>query len=469
MFAYIIFMTQKSKDLFSCEPFMEKNASSIFEREPILSFCQAFLKEHPQAKLFLVGGAVRDLILKRKGKDYDFVICGVDPEEIQTWFSKRGSMDLVGRSFGVFKFSPKDFPAPHYEPIDLALPRREHVQEGSQGGYREFDIQSDPSLPIEEDLSRRDFTMNAMAYDVGGKEMVDPFGGQEDLDHKIIRAVGNPKDRFKEDMSRALRALRQAVQLGFAIESDTWTALCETMTKINTTRISQETGEEEFVVAREVIAKEILKALFVNPALATDLLFRSGAFTQLFPEVHHTIACGDIRTEWLGQTKDLPSLLALLFCKVPPKRVRELLRNTKMESLDREAPYRIDILPVVDLVERLQNVTELDSLPSWPAHRVFQYFANPQGERFLNLLQMMGHTEHVKRIRELLSSFCRSCRVEHLSQVRALVTGNDVIQTLGIKPGPKVGELLRQAFDLQLTEEMDRETILERLKSSSSF
>ncbi|KKU32006.1 MAG: Multifunctional CCA protein [Candidatus Uhrbacteria bacterium GW2011_GWE2_46_68] len=457
-------MTQKSKDLPSCEPCMEKNASSIFEREPILSFCQAFLKEHPQAKLFLVGGAVRDLILKRKGKDYDFVICGVDPEKIQTWFSKRGSMGLVGRSFGVFKFSPKEFPAPHFEPIDLALPRREHAQEGSQGGYRDFDIQSDPSLSIEEDLSRRDFTMNALAYDVHKRELVDPFGGQEDLEHKIIRAVGDPKDRFGEDMSRTLRALRQAAQLGFTIEPNTWSALCETMTRIHATRTSRETGEEEFVVAREVIAKEILKALFSNPALATDLLFRSGAFAKLFPEIHQTIAQGEISEEWLQQTKDLPSLLALLFYKVPPKRVSKLLQDMKMESLDREVPYRIEIRSVVDLVERLQNVAELDSLSSWPAHRVFQYFANPQGERFLNLLEVMGQTEYVKRMRELLFSFCRSCGVEHLSQVRASVTGNDIIQTLGIKPGPKVGEFLRQAFDLQLTEGLDREKILERLQ-----
>ena len=457
-------MIQKSKDSLSCEPHMEKNLSFIFEREPILSFCQAFLKEHPQAKLFLVGGAVRDLVLGRKGKDYDFVICHVDPEEIQAWFSKCGTLNLVGRSFGVFKFSPKEFPAPNYEPIDLALPRKEHVQEGSQGGYREFDIQSDPSLPIEEDLSRRDFTINALAYDIGEKNLIDPFDGQKDLEHKIIRAVGNPKDRFKEDMSRALRAIRQAAQLHFTIEPETWKALCDTMTKINTTRILQETGEEEFVVAREVIAKEILKALFSNPALATDLLFRSGAFVKLFPEVHQTIAQDEIPKKWLGQTKDLSSLLALLFYKVPPRRARELLRSMKMESLDREAPYRIDILSVVDLVERLQNVAELDALPSWPAHRVFHYFANPQGERFLNLAQIMGHTKYVTDVRNLLSSYCRSTQTERLSDIRALVTGHDVIQTLGIKPGPKVGELLRQAFDLQLTEGLDREKILKRLQ-----
>jgi len=449
---------------FSLDLIMEKNFTLIFEREPILSFCQAFLQEHPQATLFLVGGAVRDLALGRKGKDYDFVICGMDPQNIQEWFSKRGFVDLVGRSFGVFKFSPRNFPAPLHEPIDLALPRREYALEGNQGGYRDFAIQSDPSLPIEEDLSRRDFTINAMAYNVREKKITDLFSGQEDLERKIIRAVGNPKDRFKEDMSRALRAIRQATQLHFTIEQETWEAVCDTMTRINTTQMSSETKEEEFVVAREIIAKEILKALAADPSTATDLLYRSGAFAQLLPEVHQAIERQAVSKDWLEQSKDLPSTLAILFHSTPPEQIRARLHDLKLESIDRESPHRVEISMVVDLVGRLQKIEELDSLPSWPAHEVFQKFGTPQGERFLHLAKIMGKEEHIIRVRNLLASFCRACHVEHPSQIRALVTGRDVIQTLGVKPGPKVGELLRKAFDLQLTEGLDREMILKRLQ-----
>jgi tRNA nucleotidyltransferase/poly(A) polymerase len=459
-------MTQETKNTMAMSETPEKNIANVFDHEPMLSFCQAFLKEHPHAQLFLVGGAVRDLLLGRKSKDFDFVVCGIAPEDLQTWFSQYGSIDLVGRSFGVFKFSPKEFPAPRHEPIDLALPRREHTQEGSLGGYRDFDVQADPSLPVEEDLSRRDFTINAMAYSVRDKRMVDPFGGQKDLEKKIICAVGNPEDRFKEDMSRALRALRQAAQLDFVIEPKTWDALCETLKRIHTKRLSAHTGQEEFVVAREVIAKEILKALLANPARAVDLLYHSGAFEQFFPEVHQAIKDEKIEMSWFAQTKDLTSTLALLFSTTSSTCVRKRLGDMKAESMDREASYRISVSDVADLVTRLQHVEEMDALPSLPAHEIFHSYAHARGFRFLSLAYILGHKERVAQVRHLLDTFCQSCRVERLEDIRAIVTGRDVMETLGIPAGPKVGEALRRAFDLQLTQGWDRETILSHLKSS---
>lgn len=227
----------------------------------------------PKATVFLVGGAVRDAILKRSTKDYDFVVRGVASETLEGFLKRRGHVDLVGKTFGVFKFSPRErLPKGVEPPLDIALPRTEHAF--MTGGYRDFRFKSNPQLAIEKDLVRRDFTINALAVDLKTQQLIDPTGGLADLGAEKLRAVGVPSKRFKEDFSRLLRALRFACQLGFAIEPKTWTALKRLVPRLMSQKLP-----------REVAAKELIKAFLASPPKALDLLDMSGAAQELLPEL----------------------------------------------------------------------------------------------------------------------------------------------------------------------------------------
>jgi len=251
-------------------------------------------EQFPQAQIYVVGGAVRDFLLGRASKDLDFVVRGVPAEELEEFLEGMGRINLVGRNFGVFKFVPSG--GDDHNPIDIALPRTEHAL--GTGGYHDFEVQSDPELPIEDDLSRRDFTVNAIALDItraNQLRIVDPFSGLKDLKDRVLRAVGKPDDRFKEDYSRMLRAIRFACQIGFKIEDQTWQAIVNNISHLNDIRSSVELVvggasaenevKEERVVPYEVAAKEFLKSLISDPICAMDLSDAAGVFRELIPEL----------------------------------------------------------------------------------------------------------------------------------------------------------------------------------------
>lgn len=233
-------------------------------------------KSFPKAEIFLVGGVMRDILMKReKLGDLDFVIKGITAANLKKFLSRQGKVNLVGKNFGVFKFRPKN--SKRNEFIDIALPRTEHAL--GSGAYRDFAVQSNPELKIEEDLARRDFTINAMAWNIGEEKLIDPFGGANDIRGKIIRTVGEPKERFGEDYSRMLRAIRFAVELDFTIESRTRNAIKKMMRNIN------RKSAGGYIVPRETIAKEFLKCFAANAHEAFLRWDASHAFDMLIPEI----------------------------------------------------------------------------------------------------------------------------------------------------------------------------------------
>lgn len=271
--------------------------------QPYFSWIKHLLEAYPGAELFLVGGAVRDAVLKRETKDYDFVVRGVQARHVQEFLGTAGIVNLVGRTFGVYKFVPEmgydEFKANGMEALDIALPRTEHSW--GTGGYRDVEVQSDHELPIEKDLGRRDFTINAMAAKLkyteiqspeGRRldlEISDPYRGMKDIETKIIRAVGDPQTRFNEDYTRMLRGLRFACELGFTIEPTTLEALKIVMPRINDKRANMQqpvlSPLAEFVAPREVVSRELLRAFYADPVRAFDWYDESGAFEQLMPEL----------------------------------------------------------------------------------------------------------------------------------------------------------------------------------------
>lgn len=158
-------------------------------------------------KKYLVGGAVRDILLGTEPKDRDYVVVGATPEEmIKNGFTQ------VGKSFPVF-LHPKTSE-------EYALARKERK---TGPGYNGFEVDFDPSVTLEEDLSRRDLTMNSIAYDEETKKFIDPFGGMKDIEDKTIRHVG---DAFSEDPLRVMRVARFVARYNFKIAPETFN-LCE--------------------------------------------------------------------------------------------------------------------------------------------------------------------------------------------------------------------------------------------------
>ncbi len=255
---------------------MEINTNNLIDwqkralQDARFSFINDFKRAFSQSELYLVGGAVRDILLDRPTKDFDFVVKGVKAEDLEKFLNGLGKTDLVGKSFGVFKFVPK-VRENSIEAFDIALPRTEIA--GMSGGYKDFEVQSDPDLPIEADLGRRDFTINALAWDIKNEKLIDQFHGVDDLQAGIIRAIGDPRERFQEDYTRMLRAIRFSCQLDFTIEAETLKAIAKKAEEIKT-------------IATERINDELTKMIMSDQAeKGVRLMAEAGLLKVLIPEL----------------------------------------------------------------------------------------------------------------------------------------------------------------------------------------
>ena len=237
--------------------------------------------------IYMVGGSVRDEMLGKNPKDIDLLVTKLSYDEIADIIEPFGKVNKVGKSFGVIKFKADETG----EEYDIALPRREvKTSEGHKG----FDVESDKDLPIEKDLERRDFTINSFAIDKKG-DIVDPFGGQEDLKKKLIRVV-NPR-AFSEDPLRMLRAVQFASRLGFKIEPNTLE-----MIKKNAHSIKEISGERIIIEFDKIVNKG-------DMSVAVDLLDRTGLYKEIF---NSTVGPSKAPRKLLKKAKTMGEFIFLL-------------------------------------------------------------------------------------------------------------------------------------------------------------
>ena len=170
------------------------------------------------ARAIIVGGSVRDHFLGFPIKDYDIEVYGLSSmESLEEILSGFGAVNQVGKSFGVLKFSHAG------EEYDFSLPRRDQkVGEGHRG----FDVRVDGSMSFEEASRRRDFTINAIGYDIEADRFLDPFGGREDMRRGVIRHIDDKT--FEEDPLRVYRAVQFGGRFGYKLDELT-KALCQGM------------------------------------------------------------------------------------------------------------------------------------------------------------------------------------------------------------------------------------------------
>lgn len=232
----------------------------------VLSVTQTLTDARYEA--YLIGGCVRDLLLGREPKDWD-ITTNANPEQIQSVFPD----SFYENSFGTVgvKTESED---PKLAIIEVTP-------------YREEGKYSDARRPDEirfadtlvEDLRRRDFTVNAIAYDPLKKELVDLHGGVEDLNRKTLRAVGNPSERFAEDALRTMRAMRLSAELGFTIDPDTMTGIATNAAQLG--KISRERVRDELV--RILESDSPMQALYFAQKL--------GLLPYVIPELEEGIGC----------------------------------------------------------------------------------------------------------------------------------------------------------------------------------
>lgn len=232
---------------------------------------------------YVVGGAVRDALLQKEPKDIDLMVAGLPPEDVQQVLSKLpGEVILTGARFGVYRYKTKG------QEVEIALPRMDSY--GDEGTRGTGQITVDHNLPVEQDLQRRDFTVNSMAVDLESGALIDPYDGSKDIERGVLRTT-HPNS-YKEDPTRLVRALVASSRHGLLPDEKTRHEMEE-----NSYRLDQESPD--------ALKQQLDKLLTSpNPAGAIRLAQETGVLKHLFPELannfdyqqnnkHHAFSLGE--------------------------------------------------------------------------------------------------------------------------------------------------------------------------------
>ncbi len=455
----------------------QKQVEHFCDQEKKLTWVRAFLKAHGTADVLLVGGTVRDILLGKHPADIDLVITNTELDDVVKWLRKNGKAEEVETRFGTIKFTPKNQKG--IQPIDIALPRVESIGEHHYSGKNDLHVQFDAFLPIDQDLARRDFTVNAIAYSYKHNNIIDPFDGIDDLHGGIIRTVGLAKERFHEDATRILRGLRFASRLQFSIEEHTWNAMQSQIETLNSTRM-EENGTHKYVIARELIGREFLLAFTAHPVHTLMLWNHVGALELFLPEVHKTQSVIEqngktafektINLLHLLQKKSFlrihkthttsaTTLLAALFCftEQPLKhRAFEVCQNLFLHQFSKSHPSHVNCSDVLWLVEKIHHFEEQD--PSTMRPSEFEsLFCNERGQQLLILMNAVyaaseshsparARLHTARRIHEsMMKTICPQGE-----NLKHLLSGED-LKKLNIPEGPQYREIKSLTRDAQLT------------------
>ncbi|MAG59916.1 hypothetical protein CMO96_03965 [Candidatus Woesebacteria bacterium] len=401
-------------------------------------------------EVYIVGGAVRNILMGRKPPDWDFTT-NATPEEILKIFPD----GFYDNSFGTVGISHKS----SKKPYEITTFRREV-------GYsdKRHPDKIEWGKTLKEDLARRDFTINAMALDKGQK-LTDPFGGQGDLKKKIIKAVGDPVKRFREDALRMMRAVRIAAELGFVITEATFEAI-----KMHADSIKH--------VSVERIHDELFRILASDyPYEGMAMLHNSGLMHQIIPEFedgfgveqkspgrHHIY---DVGTHSLLSLKNCPSTdplvrFATLIHDIGKPQTRRVAKGGIITFYNHEVVGSRIAKVIADrlrfskhdrdklwmLVRRHQFVVDEKQTDS----AIRRFIKNVGRENIQDMLDLRvgdrlgGGAKETSWRFEKFKKRIKEVQKQPFSVNDLKVDGKDVMKALGIKSGPKVGEILGKLF-----------------------
>jgi tRNA nucleotidyltransferase (CCA-adding enzyme) len=416
-------------------------------------------------RALIVGGWVRDRLMGRESnsKDIDLEVYGLTSDRVRTLLESLGRVEAVGESFQVYKIGD----------IDVSLPRRESK---SGRGHRGFDVTGDPDMTFLDAARRRDFTINAIAWDPLSDQYLDPYDGRGDLNRRLLRAV-DPAT-FADDSLRALRAVQFAARFEFTLDEQT-RELCRSMPLDD--------------LPSERVWGEIEKLLLApRPSIGFTLALDLGIVAQLFPELQALVACpqepewhpeGDVWVHTLQvidetrqRVDDLPrpQQLALMLGAVchdfgKPATTAEI--DGRIRSLDHEEQ---GVAPALLFLDRL-NVHSIDGYDVRRQVAGFVAQHLKPGAWFKvrdqvgdGAFRRLAHKVDLELLARLAKSDClgrepgrfdcsamdwffdraRALGVEHRPPP-PILQGRHLL-ALGLTPGPRVGEILKAVYEQQM-------------------
>lgn len=378
------------------------------------------IREHG-FEAFAVGGCVRDTLLDREPGDWD-ITTSARPEEIKGIFGKTVDTGLQHGTVTVIKNRSG------YEVTTYRIDGEYH--DGRHPESVEF------TSNLKEDLKRRDFTINAMAYshETG---IVDEFGGMDDLKNKVIRCVGLAHDRFTEDALRILRAIRFAAQLGFEIEEETYRAISDIAPNLK-------------MVSKERIQVEMTKLLLSDhpeKVLMVEATGISPYVTADFPAVFGRLGIAKLKT----LPKEKSVRWAGFLRHMNPAKVRAILKGLKLDN------------ETIDNARMMVEAAQTPLVPEKPQIRRFlSRMSRYQFEGCLLLKELDGR-EQVAEIRRLWQEIEEAG--DCISLKNLAVNGGDLMRA-GMKQGKEFGEILAWLLELVLEEPAlnEKEVLMEKVK-----
>jgi len=414
-------------------------------------------------RALIVGGWVRDRLMDHPSKDLDLEVYGLSAERLKEVLAEFGSVNTVGESFTVYKVAD----------IDVALPRRES-RKGR--GHRAFEVTGDPNLSSVDAARRRDFTINAIGWDPLTGEYIDPFDGRSDIASRVLRAVD--ARTFGEDSLRVLRALQFAARFGLRVDQATLD-LCRQI-------------ELDDLPAERIWGEmEKLLLLAARPSIGFGLALDLGVIDRLFPEIKALVGCeqepewhpeGDVwvhtllvidqartRIDDLDRPRQIVVMLGAV-CHDLGKPPTTAFLDGRIRSIDHE---QAGVAPATAVLDRL-NIHTIDGYDvrkqvlGIVAHHLkpgmFRQSPTPVSDGAFRRLAQKVDLEMLARVAKsdclgrtggfdcsAMDWFLERARelgVQH-APPDPLVKGRHLL-ALGLTPGPRLGDVLRQIYEKQL-------------------
>jgi tRNA nucleotidyltransferase (CCA-adding enzyme) len=441
------------------------------------------LKEK-NAKAIIVGGSVRDHFLELPIKDYDIEIYGLKRvEELEVILSEYGSVNLVGKSFGVLKFTYGK------EEYDFSFPR---IEEKTGLGHQGFDIFVDGKMSFKDASKRRDFTINTMGYDVEEKLFLDPYDGQEDIEFGILRHIDDKT--FIEDPLRVYRAVQFCARFGYGLADDTFD-LCRSM--VANGMLEELAQERIYIEFQKLLLKSPKPSIGFELMKELDILYHFPELKAIIavpqsPKWHpegdvwvHTMMAIDKMVTLLGTDKkqNLRYMFAILCHDFGKATTTTIKKDGLIGSIGHE---KAGIEPTKTFLYRLTNEHNFIAsiLPLVEHHlKPSQFYRGKAKNRAFRKLATYVNIE--KLVIVARADFFGRTTIESLAGIyhagdwmlkkasslkvakqalEPLILGRDLV-ALGLNPSPNFKEILKKVYILQLDGDISKkEEALEYIK-----